>query len=134
MERLPEQASFIGWLSMDDGDMAAVAEETPDSIIWKTKDGRKIKIEDLETDHAINIIKMLLRNNFISAKKYYMEMRMLANIDDIGYTDAEDDAFTESLYHGTLSKMPSFKMDAILDELKRRNIDINNIMDEQNET
>jgi len=93
-------------------------------VPWKTKDGRIIKVKDLETDHAINIIVYLRDHGRVPAISYWRELHMFSNPLGGVMSDAEDMAFDNSLYHGVLSKMPSPAMDAVLLELKHRKIDI----------
>lgn len=38
--------------------------------IWVTKDGKELKIKDMETSHIINTIKMINRNKWCYAYEY----------------------------------------------------------------
>jgi len=89
---------------------------------WKTKDGRIIKVKDLKTDHAVNIIIYLRKHGRVPSKSYWQELNCFSSIDVM--SDAEEFAFDDSLIRGTLSKLPSPAMDAVLLELKHRKVDI----------
>jgi len=45
-----------------------------DYSIWITKDNRKIKIKDMDTNHIINCLKMLKSKNFFSLKTFNFYM------------------------------------------------------------
>lgn len=62
--------------------------------IWKTKDGRKIRIKDLDDGHLVNCIKMIERNvawlqSIIPPPMFNGEMAQL-------YADREYDRMVES--------------------------------------
>lgn len=40
------------------------------ALTWTTRDGRVIKVEDLETDHLANIVAMLRRKGFCTMDEF----------------------------------------------------------------
>lgn len=101
-----------------------------ENTVWTTFDGRKIKVKDLETGHAINIVNHLAKRGFVSAKEWRYEMESFMIMEIVtGHSDAFEDDFTSSLYHGTAGKIPSRMMDAVLEELERRGVDVSKLPD-----
>ena len=82
-------------------------------VKWTTKDGRCISVADLDSDHLVNIVRMLLR----SVPRYRMELEHLGNwmLDtlqgemaiesveaDLAYLEEEDD---EEIISGALGEL-----------------------------
>lgn len=90
---------------------------------WTTRDGRKLRIKSMETNHIENCIKMLKKNDFLSVKEYNLQMkdiRVGLNMSDEGILG---DSIVLGLYHDMskiCNKIPNEWIDIFEEELQRR--------------
>lgn len=81
---------------------------------WKCKDGTKIAIENMSTEHIQNSIKMLKRKNYIEYSKYDFYLGCS------GPTGEMAQYAFDSEFDSIVSKVPSKILDALNTELAKR--------------
>jgi len=81
--------------------------------IWKTKDGKNLKIKDMDTKHIKNCLKMLKERNFISIKSFNLFLNSYDN---------QSDMVQLCLEREYINKIPNQFIDFFEEELKKRGI------------
>ena len=85
--------------------------------VWKTKENGYIPINQMETTHIINSIRMLETKGFVSAKTYLVYLTQ----DTLAMSDSTLDAFEREQIEIAHFK-PSAQLDWLKEELKQRTI------------
>lgn len=86
-----------------------------DFTVWTKKNGEKVNIKDMDTDHIKNTIKMMERNKYVSADKYVKTFA----ISTLDLSDAAEMAI-ENEQLQMFGKKPSVWIDVLNDELNNR--------------
>lgn len=81
---------------------------------WKTKEGKKLKISEMTTEHIINTINFLRRKGFIEFSVYESYLNSSGPSGEM----AQDLYFRE--LKNVLNHIPSEHLDALNEELEKR--------------
>lgn len=88
---------------------------------WTTRDGRKLFIHEMSTEHLGNAFRLLLRQGYIGWKKFRVYLTGSADM-----PDGALDAFLQE-QDFVFSKKPCHQLDWLEDELTKRGVDVSKL-------